>query len=183
MRGLVPGLVNPYPLVIHLPAAYQGEAFTEQFLSAFDDALAPLLTTLDTIDAYLDPALTPPDFLGWLAGWMGIELDENWSESQQRRLIAEAVALLQWRGTRRGMVDLIRHYLGVAEDQVDVEESGGVAWSATPDGAIPGSSPPRVVVRVRLAEPDRIDLDRLEGLIAGTVPAHVGPKVEVVVAT
>lgn len=180
MRGLVPGLVNPYPLVIHLPAAYQGEAFTEQFLSVFDEALAPLLTTLDTIDAYLDPALTPPDFLAWLAGWIGIELDENWSEAQQRRLIAEAVGLLQWRGTRRGMVDLIRHYLGVEADQVDVEETGGVAWSATPDGAIPGSSPARVVVRVRLAEPEQLDMGRLESLISGTVPAHVLQEVEVV---
>jgi len=179
MRGLVPGLVNPYPLVTRLPAAFQGDAFTEQFLSVFDDALAPLLTTMDTIDAYVDPALAPPDFLPWLASWVGIELDENWSEEQQRRLIAEGVGLLQWRGTHRGTVDLIRHFLGVAEDQVDIEDSGGAAWSATPDGPIPGSAPPRIVVRVHTDDPDAVDADRLERLVAATVPAHVGHEVEV----
>lgn len=179
MRGLVPGLVNPYPLVTHLPAAFQGEAFTEQFLSVFDDALAPLLTTLDTFVAYLDPALAPPDFLGWLAGWVGIELDENWSEAQQRRLVAGAVGLLQWRGTRRGTVDLIRHYLGVEKEAIEVEDSGGVAWSATPDGAIPGSTPPKVAVRVRVTDPGQVDTDRLEWLMSATVPAHVSYEVEV----
>jgi phage tail-like protein len=95
-----------------MPAPFQGDSFTERFLSAFDDIIAPVLTTLDTIDAYLDPWLTPPDFLPWLAGWVGAELDENWSEQQQRRLVATAVDLLQWRGTRRGTVELIRGRTG-----------------------------------------------------------------------
>jgi phage tail-like protein len=180
MRGLVPGLVNPYPLATHLPAAYQGDAFTEQFLSVFDDVLAPVLTTLDTIDAYLTPAVTPPDFLPWLASWVGVELDQNWSEEQQRRLVSEAVSLLQWRGTRRGAIDLIRSYLAVADNQVDVDDTGGVAWSATPGGAIPGTTPPRVVVRVRTDDPEAIDPTRLERLVAATVPAHVAHEVEVV---
>lgn len=180
MRGLVADLSNPYPLAASLPAVYQGDDFTERLLSAFDDALAPLLLTLDNLEAYLDPATAPPDFLPWLAGWVGITLDDNWSIEQQRRLVAEGVALLAWRGTRRGVVDLIRSYLGVPEDQVEVEETGGVAWSATPDGAVPGSEGPAVTVRVRVADPGDVDRARLEHLMAQSVPAHVATSVEVV---
>lgn len=180
MRGLVADLTNPYPLVASLPAVYQGDAFTERLLSAFDDALAPLLLTLDNLEAYLDPATAPPDFLPWLAGWVGITMDDNWSIEQRRRLVAEGVALLAWRGTRRGVVDLIRSYLGVPEEQVEVTDTGGVAWSATPDGTPPGSETPAVVVRVRVDEPGDVDRDRLEHLMEQSVPAHVATSVEVV---
>lgn len=178
MRGTIPGLVNPHPLVTALPSLYQGSSFTERFLSAFDDLLAPLFTTLGTVDAYLDPRLAPADFLPWLAGWVGIELDENWSEEQQRRLIAEGVSLLQWRGTRRGLVDLIGNYLGVEETAVVVEDSGGVAWSATPNGPLPGSGVPTVLVRVAGTDGE-VDLARLERVVESAVPAHVAPTVEV----
>lgn len=180
MRGMVPGLVNPYPLAFSMPAAFQGDSFTERFLSAFDDIIAPVLTTLDTIDAYLDPSLTPPDFLPWLAGWVGAELDENWSEEQQRRLVATTVDLLQWRGTPRGTVDLIRHFLGVDVDRVEVVESGGVSWSVTPGSAPPGTSPATLTVRVHVTDPDTVDVGRLERLVAASEPAHVLSRVEVV---
>lgn len=180
MRGAIPGLVNPHPLVTALPALYQGEAFTERFLSVFDDLIAPVHTTIDTMDAYLDPRLAPVDFLPWLAGWVGIELDGNWSEAQQRRMVGRAVDLLQWRGTARGVVALIRHYLDVEEDDVDVQDSGAVAWSATPNGPIPGSAVPSVQVTVRTADSDGIDARRLESLVRTSVPAHVIPSIEVV---
>lgn len=179
MRGAVPGLVNPHPLATSLPSLYQGESFTERFLSVFDDALAPLFATLDSMDAYLDPRLTPPDFLPWLAGWVGIELDGNWSEAQQRRLLARAVALLQWRGTRRGLVELICHYLDVDEEAVEVEDSGGISWSVTPGAAPPGAAVPTVRVQVGAGTDMEVDVGRLERLVRAAVPAHVAPLVEV----
>lgn len=179
MRGTIPGLVNPDPLNLSLPALYQGESFGERFLSVFDDLLAPIQSTLENQSAYLDPYQTAPDFLPWLAGWVGLELDENWAEDQQRRLVAGAVALLQWRGTRRGMVDLICSYLGIGEDQVDVVESGGVSWSPTPNGPVPGEAVPHVKVTVRGLDPDQVDRKRLERLVADGVPAHVAHEVEV----
>lgn len=178
MRGMVDDLVNPHPLATALPAAYQGEAFTEAFLAALDEVIAPLLSTLDNVDAYLDPALAPADFLPWLGGWVGVELDENWSQAQQRRLLGQAVELLQWRGTRHGMVELVRHFLAIDVDRIEVTDTGGVAWSATPDGALPGSVPADVEVRVHCD--DEVDRDRLDQLVSSVVPAHVGHHVEVV---
>lgn len=180
MRGMVPGLVNPYPLALSMPAPYQGDSFTERFLSVFDDIIAPVLATLDSIDAYLDPSLTPPDFLPWLASWVGAEVDENLSEDQQRRLVATAVDLLQWRGTRQGTIDLVNHFLGAAVERVEVEDSGGVTWSPTPGSSPPGSSPATLTVRVHVTDPDAVDADRLHRLVAASEPAHVVSRVEIV---
>lgn len=180
MRGMINGLANPYPLVTSLPSAYQEDLFTDRFLSVFDDVLAPVLATLDNIEAYLDPWLCPPDFLPWMASWVGVEIDENWSEEQQRRLVATAVDLLQWGGTRRGTVDLIRAFLGIEADRIDVEDSGGVAWSVTPGAALPGTSPPTVTVRVRADAEGDVDERRLERLVRMSEPAHVATTVEVV---
>lgn len=180
MRATVPGLVNPYPLATALPAVYQGESFTERFLSACDDVLAPVLSTLDNVDAYLDPALCPPDFLPWLAGWVGLELDENWTLDQQRRLVATTVQMLQWRGTRRGLVELIQRFLGIDADQIEVTDSGGVSWSVAPGSADTDPTPPTLRVRIRVAAPDEVDGRRLEHLVAASTPAHVAHEVEVV---
>lgn len=182
MRGMVDGLVNPQPLVLHLPAVYHGEGLTPRLLAGLDDVLAPILSTIDNVDAHLDPRLTPPDFLPWLAGWVGFELNENWSESQQRSLVARMALLLRWRGTKRGMVDLIRLFLAIDPARIEIEDSGGVAWSATPNGTPPGGGPPTVTVRLR-ADGDGDDeddvRDRLDRLVAAMVPAHVGHEVEV----
>ena len=74
MRGLVAGLDGTHPLGPALPALYQEDVTAQRFLSAFDDALAPILCTLDNIDAYFDPRLAPEDFLDWLGGWVGLSL-------------------------------------------------------------------------------------------------------------
>lgn len=180
MRGMINGLANPYPLITSMPSAYQEDHFTDRFLSTFDDVLAPVLSTLDNIDAYLDPWLCPPDFLPWMASWVGVEIDENWSEEQQRRLVATAVDLLQWGGTRRGTIDLIRAFLGIEADRIEVEDSGGVAWSVTPGAALPGTAPPTVTVRVRSDAKGDVDERRLERLVRMSEPAHVATTVQVV---
>lgn len=180
MRGTSPSFTSPWPLAEQLPAPYQGDDFTEQFLSAFDDGLAPILATLDSLDAYFDPALAPPDFLAWLASWVGIELNQNWSPAQQRRLVATAVEVLHWQGTATGLALLLQRFLGIDPDAVTVEDTGGVTWSVTPRGTPPGSHPPSVHVRVEVPEDDPLDERRLRRLVGATVPAHVAHDVEVV---
>jgi phage tail-like protein len=182
MRGRIPDLVNPHPLGLALPAVYHEDDLAQRLLAAFDDVLAPLPMTVDNFTAYLDPLLTPLDFLPWLAGWAGLELDENWSEEQQRRLVASAVALYRWRGTRRGIVELLHHFLAIETDTIEVTDSGGVAWSVAPGATPGGSSPPTLSVRVRVPDPASIDNARLDWLVAAAKPAHVAHEVEVVAA-
>ncbi len=84
-RGLIPGLVSPHPLGPALPALFQEDDFAQRFVSAFDDVLAPIFSAMDNGDAYLDPYLTPEDFLEWMSSWVGIELNENWTHRAAAR--------------------------------------------------------------------------------------------------
>jgi len=88
MRGTVAGLRSPHPLGPSLPSLYQDDDFAQRFLSGLDEVLAPVFSTIDNFDAYLDPNLTPDDFLAWLAGWVGIALDDGWDEPRRRAIVA-----------------------------------------------------------------------------------------------
>ena len=120
--------------------------------------------------------LAPPDFLDWLAGWVGVALDEGWPESRQRRFVADAVELYSWRGTRRGVVGLVAAYPSI---EPEVVEDGGAAWSAAPGGDPPGRDGGRVEVVVHVPEPDAVDLTRLEAIVAAAAPAHLVTTVRV----
>jgi phage tail-like protein len=181
VRGLVPGLLSPHPIGERLPALYLDDDLVQRFTAGLDDVLAPVLSTLDSSDAYIDPRLAPLDFVAWLAEWVGVELDGTWPEARQRALVARAADLYAWRGTVRGLVELIEIYTGV---RPEIEETGGVTWtaSAPPAGTIPGAAPPMLLVRVRVpaGHPDPIEASRIERLVAEAKPAHVPHRVEVI---
>lgn len=176
MRGMIDGLDTRHPIGFQLPALYQDDDFGQRFTSALDVVLAPVFTTLDCIDAYVDPGVAPADFVGWLAEWVGIELDENWPLERQRRLVASAVQLYEWQGTARGLARLVEIYAGVTPE---IEESGGTAWSASPDGDLPGTAEARVRITVRVPDPAAVDVQRLDRIVARAKPAHVVHEVEV----
>lgn len=177
MRGTVDGLANPHPMAAGLPSMFLEDDFTLRFISGLDEVLAPILHALDNVPAYLDPSLAPPDFVAWLAGWMGLALDENWELGQRRALVAQALDLYRWRGTRRGLTEHVSLYCGV---EPEIEDSGGVAWAAAPGGDLPGEGDPTMVVRVRVADPGELDEARLDRLVVAAKPAHVSHRVEVV---
>lgn len=177
MRGVVEGMVSRVPIVASLPALFQEDDFICRFLAAFDEGLAPLLCDLDNFEAYLDPYLAPDDFLAWLAGWVGVALDETWPIDRSRALVAEAVQLYRWQGTARGLAHLMRVATGL---DVEVTDSGGVSWSPTPGGELPGSDVAQVTFRVRARPGVAIDERRLDSLVAAAKPAHVPHRIEVI---
>jgi phage tail-like protein len=176
MRGLIEGLESPHPLGQALPALYQEDEFTQRFTAALDEVLAPIFCTLDNLEAYFDPRLAPGDFVAWLAGWVGLTLDEHWPVDRQRALIAQAGELYRWRGTARGLAAHIALYTGTEPEVVD---SGGCEWSATPGSTIPGTAEPRLTVRVRVPDPATVDQRRIEAIVAAAKPAHVLHEIEV----
>lgn len=173
MRGSIPGLESAHPIGHTLPALYQEDEFTQRFVGGFDEVLAPLFTTLDCIDAYFDAQVAPPDFLAWLAQWVGVALDENWPLERQRDLVGQMVELYGSRGTVAGLHELVRLSTGVEPEILD---SGGATWSPVPGGDPPGSPDARLSVRVRGAS---VSAKGLATLIADAVPAHVVVSVEV----
>jgi phage tail-like protein len=176
MRGLVPGLPSPSPLLDMLPSIYQEDPFTERFVGGFDDVLAPVLSTVDCLVDYLDPLLAPEDFLAWLSGWVGIDLDEGWPLERRRAVVASAVEMYRMRGTVAG---LRAHLEVLTGGEVDIADSGGVAWSLDPAADLPGQAHPRVAVRVRVSDPARVPSDLVEDAVAAGKPAHVVHRVEV----
>ena len=181
MRGTVIGLASPYPLVTLLPAVYQEEdPFIGRFTAGLDDVLAPIIATLDCLDAYVDPRLAPEDFLGWLAEWVGVTVNENVPVALHRRSVAGAAGLHRQRGTVCGLRAALEMLTG---GDVDVVDSGGVAISARPGGAAPGDDVAWVRVRVRVPADTAWSLpalhDAVEAAVVAAKPAHVQHSVEV----
>jgi phage tail-like protein len=179
MRGAVPGLPTPHPIGLALPALYLDDEFTQRFTAGLDEVLAPVLLTLDCLDAYLDLELAPPDFLDWLAGWVALPMDERWPVPLRRELIRHAVELHRWRGTAHGLELALGIMTG---GTVEVTDTGGVTCSSTPDTAPPPAATAEVRVLVRVADPGAVDEARLREMVASGVPAHVRATVEVVAA-
>jgi phage tail-like protein len=181
MRAGIPGTASPHPIGLALPALYLEDDFVQRFAAGLDEVLAPVLLTLDCLEAYLDPALAPDDFLDWLAGWLAAPVDEAWPASLRREVIGRAVELHRWRGTPQGVTAQLRLLSG---GEVELVDSGGVTWSTTPT-AMPTEMPPAeepapVRVRVRVADPAALDRRRLWEVVVQAVPAHVRVTVEVV---
>lgn len=153
-----------------LPGVLQDDEFLQRFVTAFDDAYAPVFATLDSLTCYFDPHLAPPDFLEFLATWVGVELDDSWDLDQRRAVIAGAALLHRRRGTSRGIQEALSVGLGAT---VDIQDTGGCSWSRTPGGQVPGTAAPQVAVRVRVPDPSTVDPRRIDALLEATKPAHV----------
>jgi phage tail-like protein len=177
MRGLLPAVATPHPVAHTLPGLYEDDSFVQRFCSGLDVVLAPVLYTLDSLSAYLDPGTAPDDVLEWLAGWVGIALDGSSDPRRRRELVRSAFVVHRLRGTAEG----IRRAVAVAFDaEPEVRETGAAGWSADPTAPVPGTFPQAVVVRLRIADPSPVDLERLDAVVAAVKPAHVPHRVEIV---
>lgn len=177
MRGTVPGLPTPHPLRELLPAFLQEDEFAVRWVAGFDDALAPVVATLDCLDAYVDPRLAPDDFPAWLAGWVGALHDESWPAERRRRAVAEAVTLHRSRGTVAGLRAQLELATGGA---VEVHGAGEVRWSRDPGAPAP-DEPPGLRVVIHLPDGDAaISEAAAHAIVEAAKPAHLPHTVEVV---
>jgi phage tail-like protein len=177
MRRAVEGLGTPYPIGTLLPGILQEDPLLMQWTEAFDEVLAPAISTLDCLAAYVDPMLAPADFTRWLAGWLGAVVDENWPPERQRAAVAHSVRLYRQRGTTEGIRALIELVTG---GEAEITDNGGIACSTTPNAPLPGEPGAWLAVRVRVPRNTPIDIAALEHLIAAEKPAHVTHRLEVV---
>ena len=100
----------------HLPAVYRSTpqaGFLDRLLSVLDRVGDRIDGTLDWLPGRLEPAATPSDFLGWLAGWVGLALQGTWSLPTRRRLLRNAVRIYGLRGTRQGLRLALELLLGI----------------------------------------------------------------------
>lgn len=173
MRAALPELPSRHPLGGMLPAMYVADGLALRFTGGLDAVLSALLSTMDNLPAYLDPALAPEDFLAWLSSWVAAELDPAWPLPLRRAVVRRAMALHGRRGTALGLVERLELALGV---RAEVLDGPGARWSASSDTELPDVPAGPVVVRVR----GPVDRDRVEALVASVCPVHVSCVVEVV---
>jgi phage tail-like protein len=176
-RAAGPAFLSPHPLGDFLPAMYHEDSFAQSLTAGLDSVLAPIFSSLDNLEAYLDPALAPEDFLDWLGGWVGLVVDETWPLDRRRAFISRAHELYRIRGTAKGLAAHVEVFSG---GQVQIQEPGGTSWSVTTGSALPGSAGFDVLVRVTVDDPATVDQARLNALVAAAKPAHLTHRVEVV---
>ena len=99
----------------YLPAIYrENEAsreFLEKFLSIFQTMMDNTYQKIFSFSKYLDSQVTSKEFLSWLASWLSISADQNWSNEGTRTLIERAPDLFKKRGTVDGIKEIILLYL------------------------------------------------------------------------
>lgn len=176
-RGAVPGLLCPHPIGATLPGVYQDDDLAQRLCAALDEVLAPVVVTLDGLPAYLHPALTPPDVLDWLAGWVGLPDAVAWPLDRRRMLVARAGELHAWRGTPYAVREIVELATGIVPEIVD---SGGTGWSRAARSRVPYKGRAELVVQVFVPTGPAPDVDLLTRLVALVAPAHLPWRVEVV---
>jgi phage tail-like protein len=100
----------------YLPATYQenkpSRAFLERFLSLFETVFGDLEATVARIPEVFTPGVAPTAFLDWLAQWLDLGIEEDWTEAVKRRLIERAATLYERKGTPEGLAEFIEVVLG-----------------------------------------------------------------------
>jgi phage tail-like protein len=118
----------------YLPAVYRNHAncgeFLARLLSLFESFFSGMECEIDALPALFDPRATPKGFLAWLAGCLGLELDDNWDEDKKRQIIARIFELSGRRRTAAGLREILRLFAGV--DATIEEPLLHAAWWSLP---------------------------------------------------
>lgn len=164
VRGEIDRPVEPTSRYLpFLPVIFHDNDFLQRFLQIFEAVWEPLEQRQDHIDLFFSPRTCPVSWLPWIASWFGLSIDPYLSESRARALLAEAIEIYRWRGTRYGLARVIEVCLGIRPIIV-----------VRPD------SPHVIRVSVPQADTARADvMSTLRELIATHKPAHMGYVIEV----
>jgi phage tail-like protein len=153
--ALAAGPVSRY--LAELPVVFHDNDFLGRFLLIFETLWEPLEQRQDFVELYFNPRTCPEHMLGWLASWLDLALPEHWPEARRRRILAEAMDLRRWKGTRYGLTRLIELCTGVTPEIV--EEPG---------------APFVFRIRMRANASTPLDAELIEALVRQHKPAHVG---------
>ena len=122
-------------LTHYLPATYQADAlsadFLDRFLANFEGFFTAIEDRVANAQSLFDIRTVPSDALEWLAGFYGILYDPSWNKAQQWLLLKYAMPIFQYRGTVRGLQALLYLALNPLPDE-DVISS---AFSGNPSSS------------------------------------------------
>lgn len=102
----------------YLPAVYQEDPasrdFLERYLSLFGTLFSGIEEEIEDLSRYIDPERATGEHLRWLATWVGLEIDDYWTDDQVQAFIQAAPELYRYRGTRQGLMKTIEIYTGIS---------------------------------------------------------------------
>ncbi len=137
-----------------LPVIFQESDFMNRFMKIFETVWEPLEWRTDAIEFYFDPRTAPAELLEWLGGWLSIQVYSRMPERRKRELVAEAMTLYHWRGTKYGLERMIEICTGLTPEMTEDPKEAFVFW-------------------VKLNQkPEALTLDLLRDLIETHKPAH-----------
>lgn len=111
-------------LIEQLPVSMQDDEFLVRFLGIFQEVADTFMEQADNLEHLLDVSVAPPAMVRAMGGWLGARgIDPALSEERQRRIVREQGRMLPWRGTGRGLRQLLEM---VTDGPVVVIDSGGV---------------------------------------------------------
>ena len=103
-------------MIAYLPPIYQQDEehspFLERFLAMFSTFFDDMEDKIDRISSHFDPDAVSGTYLEWLGRWLAITDHEAWGETKLRKLIKQAPELYKLRGTREGLMNMLKIYTG-----------------------------------------------------------------------
>jgi len=179
MRPIMVLESEPEFLAKYMPAIFRQDPFMQRLLRLFDEMLRPLLETVDAVDCYLDPLMTPPPFVEWLASWVGQDLSPAWPDRSRRALVSEAAWIHRARGTQAGIkraVELVAGCEALVIDNTEglrLDEDGRLGVNT----ALQASNQNRINIVLRGSATD-IDMEAVNDVVRKLKPAHCVFSVE-----
>lgn len=160
-------------LVHQLPVGMVEDEFLVRFLSIFQDVADTVAGQIDNLPHVFDPTVAPLPMVRALGGWVGLDwIDPSLPDALQRRIVRQYFSMLRWRGTKRGMRQLLEL---ITEAPAVVTETGGIYQE--------GESPldiGHVVLRVERSgwatEPDLLRIVKAELPASVTFELFVGDR-------
>lgn len=113
--------------------------FLRRYLSPFEGVLGDLEAKAESRHVLIDPRSVPIELLPWLAGFVGLVLDERWAraprgagrtEDVRRTLLEEAIWLFRFRGTVPGLKRFLDIYTGTEVIIIEQFRMRGLGWGA-----------------------------------------------------
>jgi len=169
----------------YLPELYEGDEFMGRFLMLFESFWKPISQQIDQAEYYFDVDLTPPEFVPWLASWVGLPVDESLPLDRMRKLLKNVIMLFQ----RRGTLQVLQVFLEIyTTGNVVIVERRATNFVLGEDASLGmeialgrDNRPNSVTINLDIPETElereqyteSIYKKKIESLVRGMIPAHV----------